>query len=498
MSIRDCLDKLSAETASLAFNGNTVLLMKRVKYALENPRDFPDMDMGDAGHTGMALHMMTRRFPPNNAFGTKYYRTLWAAPGMTDFLLNETLISRTLQAEMEKYPEGFDIDKVCEADQDELQGWGRHPDLSTSEFSYLIFNLLVKTVVAGKPSHASINDGDGEIRSGMDSLVLAAAQRTMDLFINRFVRKSCGDIQLAAAPSFVNTVVAAKFAPDKVLEKIEFNKMKLFSACLDEFADDVSALHYVCTFLEKTFPKYLMSSEGLPDANDREIFFLVVRLLCRIDVDNGERDRAERIVCFYLRAVLKGPRYIGILEETVRTPYKRGHSGGKLPLAAFQEDTEVHAIAVYLLAKIMRHALIPLHLTCRGGVPALLDRYKCNNKDVMMRIAMFAADPEKALGTGPKPPRKRFKGWERHQKPKKHEFVQVIEECDDLRQRRCTAEDNGGDDGRKYNYLFCEKIGEDVEPLALKMLLYKEVLSEAEFSEVSDLYFRPTGKKSYI
>ena len=147
-----------------------------------------------------ALYQATRRCPvqgvPENA-ASRYYKTFWGAPGMTDLLLNDRLMD--------------DLSQFVQSDGSQ--------DMSHYSPTFLIYNILVRTCVSGIPGLTHFNvdpsvtwcgehDGRGELRDCwyLFPMVPAAASRAMELWYDESTRRRCG-MALCPAASLAATLL---------------------------------------------------------------------------------------------------------------------------------------------------------------------------------------------------------------------------------------------------------------------------------------------------
>lgn len=313
MSISSCLKELAAVlTCHTPANGNTGLILRRIKYALQNPSEDPSMNPKDIG---MELCKMTRLFIPNDARAVTFYRVLWGAPGVTDFLLNECLVTGMVQMEADMFPNGYTVDKLPPVQQELVMNWESNPDLSAQQIGYFVFNILLQTAVAGSPSMSPHKDGVGDIRCGMDELVFACSQKILDLFLNSAARKSCGDLMTAAA-GFVRTVLTKKLECSVVeseemetfsanlMTNLVFDEIKLLSVLFDAVAEGLPEMGYAFDILEKLLPGIFTKRATTSNRDTfslltyRDIFHLSVRFLfrARVAIENAEEARRARKV----------------------------------------------------------------------------------------------------------------------------------------------------------------------------------------------------------
>ena len=73
---------------------------------------------------------------------------------------------------------------------------------SCMQYCYGHYNILIAAAVEGTPSHISSNDGRGRLRFGSNDdafLTIAAIRECMSLWVDPYVRASCGDAMAPAA-----------------------------------------------------------------------------------------------------------------------------------------------------------------------------------------------------------------------------------------------------------------------------------------------------------
>jgi len=149
-------------------------------YDEDNPYNMEDngMESGDVGYT---IHTYARV----GGLGERaefIYRTMWAAPGMTDLLLNETLTSPFLEHASSRPP--------------------------SYEFCWYIINVLVRTATLDtslpqSPFQTSASDGQNMLRN--TPLGKVAANRIVELYLNPVVVYQCLDAFIPAV-NVMNTL----------------------------------------------------------------------------------------------------------------------------------------------------------------------------------------------------------------------------------------------------------------------------------------------------
>jgi hypothetical protein len=258
------MNEFSPAMASPAvMNGNTVLMLKRIRSLLEQ-----DNDSGDA--VAEELETVTNQFRHGKA-AEVYYTVLWAVPGMLDFLMNETLVTPSsydpgsvpmeLQAEMDAWaamsPKAQDEagyeSFLSEAARGEI-GKG-HAHLSAFYFAHFVFDILLKTAIDHVPRSENPhqlpgkeNEGRGSTREEacprMAALVHAAAGRALALWCDKDARRCCGPA-LCAAPTLCTTLMFKCIETNKKRASGGGRFQEMCHGCLN-FGIDMLAVLQAC------------------------------------------------------------------------------------------------------------------------------------------------------------------------------------------------------------------------------------------------------------
>ena len=82
-----CLSLLKRQLSTDDFDATTVVLMKRIRILVEQQSTEENMEVG------MTLHNFIRVLYRSDKQKEEHYNLLWSAPGMTNYLLNEVLLT---------------------------------------------------------------------------------------------------------------------------------------------------------------------------------------------------------------------------------------------------------------------------------------------------------------------------------------------------------------------------------------------------------------------
>jgi hypothetical protein len=399
MTLRECVDTLNGQMMNPAtMDGNTVLVMKRTKQLLEYHDDDEDDFSGqDAGYK---LHTMARNFKSDEAAAV-YYSTLWAAPGMTQFLLSEPLWSTTVMARKVKYPNGVpdELEGLSEAERAEVHLWDVDEDLSAYHFAFLLFNILVHTAICSGMSPTSNKDGLGKVRGfgnlmnplpSLASLAMAAGKRALALWLDADVRVSCGDA-LAPGPGLVHSLIQTQlemqsmFPSTSKLFRFDVPFVPVIAACIHELGASTQAR--VQTEALMKIAKDLVisrrySSAPLPDESPHATHLPV-----------EEIPVVAELALHLIEPGLNGSDWkFALLDACWTTPKHR------LKIWEGAAQTETHrgwderAFFQFMLQKSASAALGAVVAASKAGVDAVFTKHKV--PDVMVAaIALFAADP---------------------------------------------------------------------------------------------------------
>jgi hypothetical protein len=356
---------------------------------------------------------------------------------MTEYLLNEALYSKTIREHQVKFPNGYDFYSLPEERKDFARLWGAwDSDISAYEFAYFLFHLLVFTAVKAAPSNRSMHDGKGTLRKGAhvnNALVVAASQRAVNLFLDHYSRKSCGDA-MAPGSSFILTLLTEMAYSSTRTEQINLNILHVVSTCYAEISERAASKQYAIDVLNFPHLHTLFRCRflgthlgGMPgtdkdhDINVRircELFFETARFLNRLSQQPEFSGASKQAVLVGVGNILLETMQCSASEKVQmlqRVATRTGHTvvdhranisllrGGRvlMPLLPFHEDTDAHAFAVFVLVKLMRDALRPVQNSCRGGVREVLGRRAgCHDKFLLMHIALYAADANSLTGAG--------------------------------------------------------------------------------------------------
>jgi hypothetical protein len=374
MKIEACLHTLDRMVNQpWTMNGDTVLIMKRIRLALENPDDYPG-EVITTSDMGFQLHTMTRIFVPDGTIGVNHYSVMWAAPGMTEYLLNEDLYSKTILSKDDQNEE------ICYCEEDH----------SAREFAFLLFNLLVSTVIHATPSHDSQHDGYGEIRTNMDALVYVAAFRALELFLDPLVRESCEDA-LSPGCSLCLTIITKR--KDSCLHDMPWSPGIVLATCFSVVAQNnpkIDAKIYAMRVLECDWHILFDSEQGSDEAiicyGQRQYLFTQSIKLLQFTrrvyfTDSKNSVRCERAATYWVNFCLTPSQQALALLENLR----------------LSSEPQMAGLMVSLQVKIMRDAMLSVHKSCRGGVKAVFRAKGCCDKYILMHIAEYACDPVKSL-----------------------------------------------------------------------------------------------------
>lgn len=217
-----------------AFSKDTALVIHRLGYLLVQG------EVENADEVGYEIHTMTRITLMSEAQAEQYYSTLWAVPGMVQVLLAAPLLSRTtLQMEALEVAAEAEGREVSEMEHYELE-MQRYSDTGAHQFAFLLFNLLVRSAVAPSGALAITSNHDGRGLLRRNNFSIAAAARSVTLWLDSRVRSSCGDA-LASGASFVASFVAAQ--PGELPALLASGLVK---SCLEEARDSGAGAGRYC------------------------------------------------------------------------------------------------------------------------------------------------------------------------------------------------------------------------------------------------------------
>jgi hypothetical protein len=415
MSMSECIAELKIMMRSPSkMNGKTVFIMKRIRYILENKKSFPDVNSSDVG---MDLHNMMRIFRHSPKDSLSYFLTLWGAPGMTEYLMNEGLCCKAVTTQQAKYPNGYDFDHLPNDEEAYWLAWLAHDDTSAYQFSYLLFNIFIYSTLSPFETNCSIHDGKGTLLTGCDTLVGTAAQRAVDLFLDQHTRKSCGDA-MAPGSSFILTLLT-QMETTPSIKNVKLDILKVVKTCYAELSEEAASGHYAVgilnlprlhTLFRRRFQGLALG--GMPSAADDSD--VDIRIRCELlfesyqflqDIRNVKDRRKERtqILAGVDKILTETMRCSASerLQVLLRVGYRTNHTvvlphiykvGHWVPLEKCHSDSNTHTFAVFVLAKLMRDAFYPLQTCCKGGFGKVLGSQICADKSLLMHIALYAVD----------------------------------------------------------------------------------------------------------
>jgi hypothetical protein len=310
-------------------------MARLVKIMKERGPSQQDPDLFDIGYQ---LHLFTRRFGSTDAEATTYYKCLWAAPGMPEFLLTTPLTSNyrahifeinarlAMAPEMPAHlpapicaivasyvhvdlagfvPTGHGDPLITVAERNALREkeceYG-YDETSAAQTCYLLFNLLYRSantescIPMRYAPATSKADGGAPFRDAPPALV--ARERAVQLWLDVHVHEDCGDA-LAPGRNFMHRVLSEPGALSRYLER------GLVEVCLEEMAYDNE--YYMHEDEMRRCSEMLVA---VSDAQWRALSIAtagtaVAVLLCKLDIfDRGQDSKTHALCCRILGAIL--------------------------------------------------------------------------------------------------------------------------------------------------------------------------------------------------
>jgi len=129
MNSTKCINALTKDLGGNGPTKNTAAIIHRLGHLLLDNETVEDPE-----NIGTELHTMTRIFGLDRALTENFYKRLWAAPGMSQVLLNEPLLSRKWRL------------KAKNPNASLLKRWSTNEtsaDVGAANFAFLVFNLLM-------------------------------------------------------------------------------------------------------------------------------------------------------------------------------------------------------------------------------------------------------------------------------------------------------------------------------------------------------------------
>jgi hypothetical protein len=407
MTLSECVNTLRRQMEKPAtMDGNTVLVMRRIRLLMEQQPD-------SSNDAGFQLHTMARGFMSDEQ-ALPYYKTLWGAPGMTQFLMTESLYSTTVAARRTKYPDGVpdELRGLSEEEKEEVHEWQTQEDISAYNFAFLLFNILVHTAISSSPSMSGSRDGLGNVRgygvlnpnlAGLVSLAMAAGKRALALWLDSDVRSSCGDA-LAPAPGMCQSLIKTQLDMQGLLGgtsklfRFDVQLLPVIAACVNELNASTASAQQTRALL-KTAKSMVVSRryssgplaqpaphqechlpvEQIPVAAVLAVLLLDKHWRCE-EPFNGATDPD-----------LEGSDWkFSLLDACWTTPMRRLQIWERAGVAAPGGHWDERAFFQFLLQKCSAAALRALAATNKGGLDAVFKGVA----DVSINlIALFAAEP---------------------------------------------------------------------------------------------------------
>lgn len=160
---------------------NTAFVLRRLYELL---RDHPEAIGYDASQLGYDLHSLTRMPTFVQTPTTDFYSILWAAPGMTNFLLGQHIENVFRMGGVRNYVKYqlFQDSSNEEKSTETFEPDDDHYGSNTCEFSYFLFYILLRTACVQKLAMAEPSTKTLQLRNCLPAK--AAAHRAIQMWIS--------------------------------------------------------------------------------------------------------------------------------------------------------------------------------------------------------------------------------------------------------------------------------------------------------------------------